>query len=253
MNIIIQLINIIQSALKITYLINERSSSSECSAQEQVLHCKRRNQGCSSAEGGSSTANSGTQAAVLSGMNMCYSFPLPTAPHSLFNIWTDLRGSKNIPVAPAWRWGEWVCLTEPSGLHRNSSKGLKSVPSGYLAKIRDSEIPIPLAPKRDIGLCKEIASFKKMQWITIVIHGSSGVAKYGASTELITILGLDVCPLSVLCPVLYLAVALTFCSSQIQGEPPLCMCLMFWSIVCAPLIGIWPIRVVNSWGCKSYI
>ena len=31
------------------------SSPAECSAQEQVLHCKRRNLGCSSAEGKSST------------------------------------------------------------------------------------------------------------------------------------------------------------------------------------------------------
>ena len=40
-------------------------SSSECSAQVQVPHCKRRNLGCSSAEGKSSTAKSGTKAAVL--------------------------------------------------------------------------------------------------------------------------------------------------------------------------------------------
>ena len=41
------------------------SSSSECSAQWQVLHCKRGNLGCSSVEGMSSTANSGTKATVL--------------------------------------------------------------------------------------------------------------------------------------------------------------------------------------------
>ena len=41
------------------------SSSSECSAHEQVLHCKRRNLGCSSAEGSSYTANSETKSAVL--------------------------------------------------------------------------------------------------------------------------------------------------------------------------------------------
>ena len=40
----------------------------EYSAQRQVLHCKRRNLGCSSAEGRSSTANSGTKAAVLLGV-----------------------------------------------------------------------------------------------------------------------------------------------------------------------------------------
>ena len=36
-------------------------SSSECSAQRHVLHWKRRNLGCSSAEGRSSTTNSGTK------------------------------------------------------------------------------------------------------------------------------------------------------------------------------------------------
>ena len=41
-------------------LINyQLQSSSECSAQRQVLHCKLRNLGCSSAEGRSSTTNSG--------------------------------------------------------------------------------------------------------------------------------------------------------------------------------------------------
>ena len=44
------------------------SSSSECSAQGQVLHCKRKNLGCSSAEGRSFTANSGIKAAVLQGI-----------------------------------------------------------------------------------------------------------------------------------------------------------------------------------------
>ena len=46
--------------------------SSECSAQGQVLHCKRRSLGCSSAEGSSSTANSGTNAAVYQGLNGCF-------------------------------------------------------------------------------------------------------------------------------------------------------------------------------------
>ena len=45
-------------------------------------------------KGRSSSANSGTQAAVLVGMNRCGSFPLLSAPHSLFSIWTDLKGSQ---------------------------------------------------------------------------------------------------------------------------------------------------------------
>ena len=53
------------------------------------------------------------------GSNMCGSFPLLSAPHSLFSILTDLKRSKKIPGAPKWRWGEWIWLTGPSGLHRN--------------------------------------------------------------------------------------------------------------------------------------
>ena len=43
------------------------SSSTESSAQGQVLLCKHRNQGCSSAEGRSSTANSGTKLQIYQG------------------------------------------------------------------------------------------------------------------------------------------------------------------------------------------
>ena len=48
------------------WLLSE--SSSKCSAQWQLLHFKRRNLGCSSAEGRSSTANSVTKAEVLHGI-----------------------------------------------------------------------------------------------------------------------------------------------------------------------------------------
>ena len=53
-------------------------SSSECSAQGQVLHYKHRNLGCSFAEGRSSIANSGTKAAVLLGINRYGSFLHPS-------------------------------------------------------------------------------------------------------------------------------------------------------------------------------
>ena len=98
--------------------------SSECSAQRQVFHCKRRNLGCSSAECRSPTTNSGTKAAVLLWMNRYVSVPLFSAPHSLFSIWTDLKRSEKTPGAPTWMWGEWIWLTGPSGLHRISSYGL---------------------------------------------------------------------------------------------------------------------------------
>ena len=86
-------------------------------AQRQILHCKLRNLGCS-----------------LLGMDRCGSFPLLSAPPSLFSIWTDLKRSEKIPGAPTWRWGEWIWLTGPSGLHRNSPHRLISVPSGFLTK-----------------------------------------------------------------------------------------------------------------------
>ena len=73
-----------------------------------------------SAKGRSFTANSDTKVAVLLGMNRCGSFPLLSTHHCLFNIWTVLKRSEKIPGAPAWRWGEWIWLTGPSRLHRNS-------------------------------------------------------------------------------------------------------------------------------------
>ena len=94
--------------------------SSECFAQGQVLQYKHRNLGWSSPEGRSSTANSGIKVAVSLGMNRWDSFPLLSAPHSLLSIWTDLKRSEKIPAAPYWRWGEWIWLTGPSGLNRNS-------------------------------------------------------------------------------------------------------------------------------------
>ena len=72
----------------------------------------------------SSTANSGTNVAVLLGINRCGSFPLLSAPHSLLSTWTDFKRSEKIPGAPAWRWGEWIWLTGPSGFYGNSPQGL---------------------------------------------------------------------------------------------------------------------------------
>ena len=120
------------------------STSSECSAQGQILHCKRRNLGCSSAEGRSSTGNSGTKTAMFQGMNRCGSFPLLYAPHSLFSIWTDLKTSENIPGAPTRKWGERIWLTGPSGLHQNSPQGLNISSIRGFDQIRDPEIPVTL-------------------------------------------------------------------------------------------------------------
>ena len=155
-------------------------SSSEYSTQG-LLHCKRRNQGCSSAEGRPSTSNSGTKAAVLPkaglphqtqeprlqfcrrqafhiklrnqgcslpGMTRCGSFSLFSAPHSPFSIWTDFERSEKIPVAPTRRWREWIWPTGPSGLHRKSPQGLNiSFIRGFFYQIRDPEISITLRPR----------------------------------------------------------------------------------------------------------
>ena len=116
------------------------------SCASKVLHYKRRNQGCSSVEGRSSTANTGTNTAVLPGMNRCGSFPLLSACHSLFSIWTDLKRSENIPGIPTWRWGQWIWLTRPSGFHRNSPQGLNISSIRFSDQIRDPKTPITLRP-----------------------------------------------------------------------------------------------------------
>ena len=120
-----------------------KPSSSECSAQGHVFHCKFRDQGCNSAAR-SSSANSGTNVAVLLGMNRCGSFPLLFRPHYLFSIWTDLKRSENIPEAPTWGWGEWIWLTGPSGRHRNSLQGLNISSTRVFHPIRDPDSQITL-------------------------------------------------------------------------------------------------------------
>ena len=62
------------------------------SAQGQVLHCKLRNQGCSSAQRQISTTNLGTQVAVLLGMDRCDSFPNPTLSLASEQTLKDAKG-----------------------------------------------------------------------------------------------------------------------------------------------------------------
>ena len=64
----------------------------------------------------SSTANSGNKIAVLLGTNGCGSFPLLSAPNSLFDIWTGT-----------------------SGLHRNSPQRLNNSSISDFGQIRDPE------------------------------------------------------------------------------------------------------------------
>ena len=98
-------------------------------------------------KGRSSTANSGTQAAVLLGIDRCGSFPLLSAPHSLFSIWTDLKRSEKIPGPPTWRWGEWIWLTGPSGLHWNSPQGLNISSISFWPDQRSGNHNQPSSPK----------------------------------------------------------------------------------------------------------
>ena len=76
-----------------------------------------------------------TQAAVLLGTDRWESFPLLSTPHSLFSIWTDQK----IPGTPAWMWGEWIWLTWPCGLHRNSPQGLNISSIRVFDQIRDQK------------------------------------------------------------------------------------------------------------------
>ena len=94
-----------------------------------------------------STVNSGTMVAVLLGINRwvaSYCFPHPIL--SLFSIWRDLWRSEKIPGAPTRRRGEWIWLTGPSGLHRNSPQGLNICSIRVFDQTRDPEIPITLRP-----------------------------------------------------------------------------------------------------------
>ena len=78
------------------------------------------------------------------GLNRCGSFPLLSASHSLFSIWTVLERSEKIPGAPTWRWGEWIWLTGPYGVHRNWPHGLNISSIMVFDQIRDPEIRSPL-------------------------------------------------------------------------------------------------------------
>ena len=104
------------------------SSSSVCSAQEQVLHCNKcRNLGCSSPKAGLPPQTQEPRLQFYQRLDKFDSFPLLFVPHSLFSIWTELKRFEMIPEAPTWRWGECIWLTGPSGLHWNSPQGLNHI------------------------------------------------------------------------------------------------------------------------------
>ena len=101
-------------------------------------------------KGRSSIANSGTYVAVLLGMNRCGSFPLLSAPHSLFSIWRNLKRSEKIPGAPTRRWGDNLA----NRALRTSPKFTTGVKCQFCQvffyQIRDPEMPIT---KVRPGLC----------------------------------------------------------------------------------------------------
>ena len=98
-----------------------------CSAQGQVLHCKLRHQGCNSAQ---------KQVFHCKLRNLGCS--------------SNLKRSEKIPGAPTRRWGEWISLTGPSRLHRNSPQGLNISSIRVFDQIRDLEILITLRPHFDM-------------------------------------------------------------------------------------------------------
>ena len=97
-------------------------------------------------------------------VNRCGRFPLLSAPHSLFSIWTDLKRSEKTPGAPTKSWGEWIWLTGSSGLHRNSPQVLNISSIRIFNQSRDPEIPINLRPRRPI--------YNLWGWRMIGISGS---------------------------------------------------------------------------------
>ena len=171
---------------------------------------------------------------------MCGSFPLLSTPHSLFSIWKNLKRSENIPGAPTWRWGEWSRLNGSSVLHRNSPHGLNISSIRVFLHIRDPEITITLRSR----LLLVITNLSSYKIIRVRRPGVVGrVPRFqpddpgsipGGIRILISVLGLDMCPLSILSS----TVALTLCWPSIQGDQPLCFCLAFWSTIWSTDFGL---------------
>ena len=115
----------------------------ECSAQGQVLNCKRRNLGCSLPKAGLSPQTQETRLPFYQGLNRCGSFPLPSAPHSLFRIWKDLKRSVKIPRGTnvevmSVDLANWALRTSPK--FSTPGKNISSIMVFH--QIRDPGIPI---------------------------------------------------------------------------------------------------------------
>ena len=103
--------------------------------RRQIFHRKLRNQGCSF-----------TRDLIGAVASRCFPHLSLSLSLSFFSICSDLKRSGKIPGTPTWRWGEWIWLTGPSGLHRNSPQGLNISSMRVFDQIRDLEIPITLRP-----------------------------------------------------------------------------------------------------------
>ena len=67
----------------------------------------------------------------------------------LFSIWRDLKISEKILRVPMWRWGVWIWLTGPSGLHRNHH-------SGFFTRSEIRKSQSSFAPHPILQYCKNI-------------------------------------------------------------------------------------------------
>ena len=122
--------------------------------RRKVFHLKLRNQGCSFAR------------------DWIGAIPLLSAPHSLFSIWPDFKSSEKISRAPTYRWGEWIWLTGPSGLHRNSPQELNISSISVFNQNRDPEIPITLRPVIVISIHNYVLSLSDIKIIRLVFYGN---------------------------------------------------------------------------------
>ena len=97
--------------------------------RRQIFHRKLRNQDCSF-----------TGDWIGAVASRCF-------PHHVLSLASKqtLKDLKD-PRAPTWRWGEWIWLTWPSALQRNSPEGLNISSIGVFGQITYPKIPITLRP-----------------------------------------------------------------------------------------------------------
>ena len=87
-------------------------------------------------------------------------FPHASLPLASEKTLKDLKRSQG-------RWGEWICLTGPSGLHKNSPKGLNISSIGIFYQIKYPEIQIILRPQSVITVWKLII-FTEDEFVTFL-------------------------------------------------------------------------------------